>query len=233
MRINKFLADAGVASRRACDKLIETGRVTINGKVAVIGQDVDFSDVVVCDGKTVKRASKLVYYMMNKPKGYVTTVSDDKGRKTVMDLLPRMNERVYPIGRLDYDTEGLLLFTNDGDLANRLTQPINEIPKTYYAKIKGALSEAELATLRGGVIIDGVRTKKCSVKVVEQTKESTKYSVTVTEGKNRQIRKIFESVKREVIFLKRVKVGDLTVSGLKRGEVRSLSNEEVHYLKNL
>ena len=233
MRINKYLADAGVASRRACDKLIEEKRVTVNGKVATLGQEVDESDNISVDGRVVGRAQKLVYYMMNKPKGYVTTVKDDKGRKTVMDLLSKKSERVYPVGRLDYDTEGLLIFTNDGELANRLTHPINEIPKTYIARIEGNITDDALSKLRAGVTIDGVKTKKCTVKVVEENKESTKVSVTITEGRNRQVRKMFESVGYEVAFLKRTKIGDLTLHGLDRGEVRALSKEEVYYLKNL
>ena len=233
MRINKFLADAGVASRRACDKLIDEKRVYINGKIAELGQEVDFSDTVTVDGRQVGKAQKLVYYMMNKPKGYVTTVKDDKGRKTVMDLMPKKAERVYPIGRLDYDTEGLLLFTNDGDLANRLTHPINEVPKTYVAKIEGNISDDALSKLRAGVTVDGVKTKKCSVKVVEEAKGETKLAVTITEGRNRQVRKMFESVGYEMQFLKRTKIGDLTLKGLDRGQVRALSKEEIYYLKNL
>ena len=130
MRINRFLADSGVCSRRNADKIIEEGRVYVNGERAVLGMDVRLSDDVFVDGKKISSSNNKIYYIMNKPKGYVTTVKDDKGRKTVMDLLPEIDERVYPVGRLDYDTEGLLIFTNDGDLANRLTHPTNEIPKT-------------------------------------------------------------------------------------------------------
>ena len=233
MRINKFLAESGVASRRACDKLIEEGKVTVNGKIAVIGQEVDYSDSISVEGRKIAHNAKLVYYIMNKPKGYVTTVKDDKGRKTVMELLPKKSERVFPVGRLDYDTEGLLLFTNDGDLANRITHPTNEIPKTYIAKIEGKLSDDALSKLRGGVIIDGVKTKKCNVRVVEDTKEFTRVSVTITEGRNRQDRKMFEAVGYNVAFLKRIKIGDLTLQGLDRGSVRSLNQKEIFYLKNL
>ena len=233
MRINRYLAEAGVASRRACDKLIDEGKVTVNGKRAQVGMEVDFSDHVAVEGRAVRPVEKNVYYLMNKPKGYVTTVKDDKGRKTVMDLLPKKAERVYPVGRLDYDTEGLLIITNDGDLANRLTHPTNEIPKTYIAKIEGHVKEDDLAKLRSGVIIDGVKTKRCSVRIVEEDKESTKISVTITEGRNRQVRKMFEAVGHNVVFLKRTKIGDLSISGLNRGEVRTLSQKEVFYLKNL
>lgn len=233
MRINKFLADSGVASRRACDKIIEEGRVSVNGKVCKLGAEVDLDDIVTVDGAEVFLKKKLEYYIMNKPKGYVTTVKDDKGRKTVMDLLPESVGRVYPVGRLDYDTEGLLIFTSDGDLANRLTHPRNEIPKTYLVRIVGNISENALAKLRSGVILDGVKTKRANVKLVNETQNFTKLHVTITEGKNRQVRRMFESVNLEVDFLKRIKIGDLTLRGLDRGEVRKLSKEEIYYLQNL
>lgn len=233
MRINKFLADSGVDSRRACDKLISDGRVKVNGKIASFGEEVDLDDVVTVDGSVVSLKKKFEYYIMNKPKGYVTTVKDDKGRKTVMDLLPSNIGRIYPVGRLDYDTEGLLIFTSDGELANRLTHPRNEIPKTYLVRIVGKISENALAKLRNGVILDGVKTKKATVKVVNETQNFTKLHVTITEGKNRQVRRMFESVNSEVDFLKRIKVGDLTLRGLDRGEVRKLTKEEVYYLQNL
>lgn len=234
MRINKFLADCGIASRRNCDKYIKDGLVLVNGKVAELGMEIDENnDSVTFKGKKIKYQPKYEYYIMNKPKGYVCTVSDDKDRKTVMDLLPRTSARVYPVGRLDYDSEGLLLLTNDGDLTNRLTHPSSEIPKTYLVKIEGSLAEDQLASLRKGVMIDGEMTKKCKIQVVDETKEFTKYNVTVTEGKNREIRKMFLTQGKEVKFLKRIKIGDLTLRGLERGEVRKLYNDEVEYLKNL
>ncbi len=234
MRINKFLAECGVGSRRACDKIIEEGRVKINGKVCTLGDSVDeYHDSVTFDGKKLGKVKKYDYYIMNKPKGCVCTVKDDKDRKTVMDYLPPLNTRVYPVGRLDYDSEGLLIFTNDGDLANRLTHPSNEIPKTYLVKIEGQIEESSLARLRAGVIIDGKKTKKSNIKVVEEFKDFTKMHVTITEGRNREIRKMFESVGKNVVFLKRIKIGDLTLSGLDRGECRKLSLEEIEYLKNV
>ncbi|MBR2337582.1 MAG: rRNA pseudouridine synthase [Clostridia bacterium] len=234
MRINKFLAECGVGSRRTCDKIIEEGRVTVNGKVCGLGTDVnEFKDSVSLDGKKLGKVKKYDYYIMNKPKGCVCTVKDDKDRKTVMDYLPPINARIYPVGRLDYDSEGLLIFTNDGDLANRLTHPSNEIPKTYLVKIEGSIDENSLARLRAGVVIDGVKTKKCTIKVVDEFKDSTKMHVTITEGRNREIRKMFESVGKNVVFLKRIKIGDLTLSGLDRGECRKLSAEEIEYLKNV
>ena len=234
MRINKFLAECGVGSRRACDKIIEEGRVKINGKVCGLGAEVnEIRDSVTFDGKKLGKVKKYDYYIMNKPKGCVCTVKDDKDRKTVMDYLPPISTRVYPVGRLDYDSEGLLIFTNDGDLANRLTHPSNEIPKTYLVRIEGSIDENSLARLRAGVVIDGVKTKKCTIKVVDEFKDFTKMHVTITEGRNREIRKMCETVGKTVVFLKRIKIGDLTLSGLDRGECRKLSAEEIVYLKNV
>ena len=153
--------------------------------------------------------------------------------KTVVDLLPAGAGRVFPVGRLDYATEGLLILTNDGDLAYRLTHPKNEIPKTYLARIEGTMTEKDLNRIRSGIELDGVMTKKCKAHIVETNKAYTKVHVTITEGKNRQVRRMFEAIGRNVDFLKRVKLADLTLSGLDRGEVRTLTEEEVAYLKNL
>ncbi len=234
MRINKFLAEQGVASRRGSDELVAEGRVTINGKTAKAGDDVTASSVVEVDGKTLSHKVKYEYYLLNKPKGCVCTVSDDKERKTVMDFLPAGAGRVFPVGRLDYDTEGMLILTNDGDLAFRLTSPKSEIPKTYLVRVEGILTEKQLNRLRAGVEIErGVITKKCKINVIETNKTYTKLHVVLTEGKNREIRKMFEVVGKNVDFLKRIKIGDLTLSGLDRGTIRKLSQEEIFYLKNL
>ena len=234
MRINKFLAECGVASRRACDKLIEDGKVKVNGRVASLGQEIDENnDSVNCEGKKVARAKKFEYYVINKPKRCVCTVKDDKGRKTVMDYLPKNTARIFPVGRLDYDSEGLLLFTNDGDFANRLTHPSSEVPKTYLVKTEGEVSDGAIAKLRAGVEIDGKVTNKCKIRVIESCKDYTKMHVTITEGRNREIRKMFETVGKNVDFLKRIKIGDLALHGLNRGEVRKLTPEEIEYLKNV
>ena len=150
-----------------------------------------------------------------------------------MDYLPKNTARIFPVGRLDYDSEGLLIFTNDGDLANRLTHPSSEIPKTYLVRIEGNIDEKSLNDLRGGVVIDGQKTNKSNIRIVEEGKDYTKLNVTITEGKNREIRKMFESVGKNVDFLKRIKIGDLRLSGLNRGEVRKLTQEEVYYLQNV
>lgn len=234
MRINKFLAEQGIASRRGSDQIIAEGRVTINGKTARAGDDVSAADTVAVDGKILSHKVKYEYYLMNKPKGYVCTVSDDKGRKTVMDLLPANAGRVFPVGRLDYDTEGMLLLTNDGDLAYRLTAPQSEIAKTYLVRIEGTITDQQLNRLRAGVEIErGVVTKKCKITVTETNKTYTKLRVVLTEGKNREIRKMFEVVGKNVDFLKRMKIGELSLTGLDRGAVRRLTQEEVFYLKNL
>ena len=234
MRINKFLAENAVASRRGADEMVASGRVTVNGKVATLGLDVKEGDEILVDGQPI--ASKEFtpeYYMMNKPKGVVCTVKDDRNRKTVMDFLPEGIGRVFPVGRLDYATEGLLLFTNDGDLAYRLTHPTNEIPKTYLVKLEGTLTDKDLNPLRSGVELDGVLTKKCKAHIVETHKDYTKVHITITEGKNRQVRRMFESIGKNVAFLKRISIGNLKLKGMDRGEVRKLTDEEVQYLKNL
>lgn len=233
MRINKYLAECGVASRRACDRLIAEGRVKVNGKDVSVGEDVSDRDSVTVDGVAVERKMTHQYFLMNKPKGYVCTVKDDKGRKTVMQLLPDSAGRVFPVGRLDYDTEGMLLFTDDGDLAFRLTHPKNEISKTYLVKIEGSIGDAELNRLRSGVELDGKLTNKSRVKVVLTDKKFTKLHITITEGRNRQVRRMFEAIGKQIIFLKRIKIGEMAIGSLERGKVRKLTQEEIFYLTNL
>ena len=234
MRINKFLADKGVASRRHADEMIAAGRVKINGMVAMLGANVEDTDEVIVDDVLLSREEKKEeYYIMNKPKGVICTVSDDRGRKTVMDLLPQSVGRVFPVGRLDYETEGLLILTNDGDLAFRLTHPTSEIPKTYLVRIEGTMTEKDLNPIRSGVELDGVLTKKCKAHIVETDKAYTKVHITITEGRNRQVRRMFEAIGRSVAFLKRVSIGRLKLTGLDRGEVRPLTEQEIAYLKGL
>ena len=233
MRINRYLAQCGVAGRRACDKIVAEGRVTVNGRLADLGCEVEEGDIVKVDGKTVT-VKKQEYYLLHKPKGYLSTVSDDKGRKTVMDILGSGVGRVYPVGRLDYDSEGLLILTTDGDLAQHLTHPSNEVPKTYMVKVEGRLTEADLNPIRSGIEIEGgYVTKKCRAHIIETNKEFTKVEMVLREGKNREIRKMFAAIGREVILLKRTKVGELSLRGLERGAFRKLTPAEVEYLKSL
>ncbi len=232
MRINKYLAACGVAGRRACDKLVAEGRVTVNGKTADLGCDVSDSDVIKVDGKQVS-VKKNEYYILHKPKGYLSTVSDDRGRKTVMDILGNGVGRVYPVGRLDYDSEGLLILTTDGELAQHLTHPSNEVPKTYVVRIEGTLTESDLNPIRSGIEIDGYMTAKCKAHIIKTDKAYTKVEITLKEGKNREIRKMFAAIGREVTLLKRVRIGDISLRGLDRGAFRKLTPAEVQYLKSL
>ena len=232
MRINKYLAQCGVASRRECDRLITEGKVTVNGRSAGLGDDVNDGDNIKVEGRPVT-VKKNEYYLLHKPKGYLCTVSDDKGRKTVMDILGDGVGRVYPVGRLDYDSEGLLILTTDGELAQHLTHPSNEVPKTYLVKVEGRLTEADLNPIRSGIEIDGYVTKKCRAHIVETNKDYTKVELVLREGKNREIRKMFAAIGREVTLLKRTKVGELTLRGLDRGAFRKLTPAEVEYLKSI
>lgn len=234
-RLNKYLAECGVASRRGADQIISDGRVKINGKVVQeLGAKVNiYNDTVAVDDIICKPVTKSVVIMFNKPKGCVTTKNDEKGRKTVFDYIDITSPRLFPIGRLDYDSEGLLLLTNDGDLSNKITHPSFEITKTYLVKVKGEMPEHKLAQLRKGVMVDGSLTKRSKVKLLEYKDGISRLEVTISEGRNRQVRKMFEAVEREVIFLKRVAVGELRLGGLSRGGYRYLNEYELEYLKNL
>ncbi|MEA4987736.1 MAG: pseudouridine synthase [Anaerovorax sp.] len=233
MRLNKYIAQSGIASRRKADELTLAGNVKINGLVMKEpGYDVVEGDVVEVSGRRIEPVRKFVYLMLNKPKGYVTTVSDEEGRPTVLDLLTDVSERVFPIGRLDYNTSGLLLLTNDGDLAYRLTHPKHQIYKTYRARVTGILSEARAARLRNGVDIGGFVTSKAKVKVLKGTANSTIVEIQIYEGKNRQVRKMFATVGNKVIDLERVAMGELLLGRLKEGHYRKLTQQEINYLKN-
>lgn len=234
MRINKYLASCGIASRRNSEQYVLEGRVKVNGKVvtALSTEIREDKDVVTLDGKAVSLPHKHIYLMMNKPKGFICSVSDDRERKTIIDLLPEefKSKRVFPIGRLDYDSEGLLLLTTDGDLANRLMHPSGDVNKTYVCKVEGQVLEADIAKLRKGVELDGSLTKKAKIKLLEFDGKLSRYEITISEGRNRQIRRMFETINKEVVFLRRVAIGDLRLGGLYRGETRELKPEEIEYL---
>lgn len=236
MRINKYIASCGICSRRAAEELILDGKVKVNGKVVKeLATEIDeYNDTVTLDGRKITLVSRYIYIMFNKPKGCVCTVKDDKGRKTIMDYLESFSDkRIFPIGRLDYDTEGLLLLTNDGDLANRLTQPISEVPKTYIAKVEGEIAESDLARLRNGIVLDVVKLRRCKIKLLGTEDNVSRYEVTIFEGKNRQIHRMFESIGKEVVFLKRIKIGDVKLGGLGRGANRYLTEKELASLNRL
>lgn len=234
MRINKFLADCGVASRRKCDELIMQGKVKVNGKVTrELGLDIKPTDVVLFENRAVHAGTRRVYYKLHKPKGYVTTASDEKGRKTVVELMRKVQERVYPIGRLDYDTEGLLILTNDGDITNILTHPKNAVKKTYIASIEGEITPQDIKQITKGVDIGGYITQPCSALILDKDEKFTRVEIVITEGKNHQVKKMFEAVGKNVAFLKRVSIGEIKLGGLSRGEYKALTTKEIAYLKSL
>ena len=235
VRLNKFIADCGHASRRAADKLIQSGAVCVNGvPAASLGAKIDpQEDEVRINGVVISKPQKFTYIMLNKPKGCVTTAQDDCGRKTVFDYLGGIEERLFPVGRLDYDTEGLLILTNDGALCHKLTHPSQEVGKVYLVKVEGDVREDELAVLRKGVPLDGVKTAPCKIKRKVTEGGLPAFTVTVFEGRNRQIKRMFEYIGKNVAFLKRTAVGDLKLGGLGRGNYRELNNDEVEYLKKL
>ncbi len=234
MRINKYIAEAGVCSRRAADKLIADGAVKVNGRVCrELGKDINiYNDSVAVNGVRAVLPTEYTYIMFNKPKGCVTTASDDRGRKTIFDYID-IDKRLFSVGRLDYDTEGLLLLTDDGDLAYKLTHPSHEIDKTYHLSVEGEVKEGDLAVLRKGVEIDGVKTKPCKIKFLEFSDGLSKIEITIHEGRNRQIRKMFESKGYNIVFLRRISVGNLRLGGLGRCMHRPLRDDEILYLKKL
>ena len=235
MRINKYLSSAGLASRRKCEEYVLQGRVKVNGEVVSnLAFDVSENDKVLVDGERLSLPSKCTYLMMHKPKGFLTTLSDDRERKTVMDLLPEEFKMLKPIGRLDYNSEGLLLFTNDGDVAQNVMRPAKEVVKTYSVKVEGEVSNGDVVEMEKGVeTINGEKFRPCKIKVLEIKDRKTKLEVQITEGKNREIRKIFDKFGYNVIFLKRVAIGTIKLGGLTRGTCRLLKPSEIEYLKSL
>ena len=230
MRLNRFIAACGASSRRGADALIASGRVTVNGKaVTTMGPDIDSEKDIVClDGKQLKAETKKVYIMLNKPSGFISACRDDRGRKTVLSLVSEVEERIFPVGRLDYDTEGLLLLTNDGDFAYRCTHPAHEVEKEYLAIAAGQLSDASIDALRTGIMLDGVRTYPAQVEVKKRTQIETHLSITIHEGRNRQIRRMIEMVGSSVQYLKRISEGSLKLGDLKSGKWRWLTSDELN-----
>lgn len=232
IRLQKFLSEHGVLSRRAAEDEIKAGRVFVNGTPAVIGQKIDpENDIVKYRGKTIGGNVRLVYVMLYKPVGYVTTMSDEQGRPCVKDLLSDVGTRVYPIGRLDLESEGLLLCTNDGDLANKLMHPRYHKPKVYHVKIRGQVSSEKIDALSKPMDIDGYITKPANVGVVTSTKDVTVLSMELFEGRNRQIRKMCEQLDLHIQTLKRISIGDIKLGDLRPGKWRYLTKTQIESLK--
>ena len=237
MRINKYIAACGVASRRKAEELITQNRVKVNGKVVneLSFQIDENKDKVEVDGKLIGLEENLVYIMLNKPEGYVTTVKDQFDRPSVIDLVQGVGERVYPIGRLDYETSGLLLLTNDGDLTYKLTHPKHEVDKTYMAIVKGIPTKEELKNFEEGLYIEDYKTAPAKIKVVKKDEEKN-YAICqikIHEGRNRQVRKMCRAINHPVMRLRRAAMGKIVLKDLEVGKYRHLTKEEVAYLKSI
>lgn len=228
MRINKYIAQAGLASRRKADELIKNGNVKVNGLVMQeMGYSVNNGDVVEVNGRIIEPIKKKVYIMLNKPIGYITSAKDDQDRLTVMDLVADIPERIFSIGRLDVNTSGLLLMTNDGDFSQKVSHPKNIIYKTYRARVAGQISPERIRKLRKGVDIGGYTTSPAEVKLIKQGSGSAVVEIKIHEGKNRQVRKMFAAVGNKVIDLERIAVGDLYLGNLMSGHYRKLTRQEI------
>lgn len=233
MRINKYIAQAGIASRRKADELIANGNVKINGAVMKEpGYDVQDDDRVEVNGRLLSGPKKMEYVLINKPLGMVTTVEDDKDRLTVMECVKDIDARLFPVGRLDYNTSGALIMTNDGDLAYHISHPKHEVYKTYRARVAGILSKEKVAQLRKGVDIGGFVTSRARVNIIKGNAHSTIVEISIHEGKNRQVRKMFAAVGNPVQELERIAIGEIRLGHLKQGHYRKLTREEVEYLRN-
>ena len=235
MRINKYIAHAGVASRRKAEELIKQGLVTLNGQmVTELATTVKSGDRVEVEGQPIYNEEK-VYYLLNKPRGVISSVRDDKGRQTVVDLLPEVKERIYPVGRLDWDTSGLLILTNDGDFTDKMLHPRHEIDKVYVARVKGLASKDNLRPLTKGIVIDGKKTQPARYRIVKTDREKNRSVVelTIHEGRNHQVKKMFEAVGLMVDKLSRTRFGTLDLSGLNSGEARRLNKKEISQLHTM
>ncbi len=234
VRLQKYMADNGIASRRKSEEMIANGMVKVNGRVATIGDKVNPQrDKVTVKGRKISTNSKAkrYYIMINKPRGYVTTMSDELDRKCVAELVKDIPARVYPVGRLDRDSEGLLLMTNDGEFANKVTHPSKHVYKVYRVTVRPAITEEQLVEMSSGMVIDGRKTAPCEIHVVQRQEGRCVLEIILREGRNRQIRKMCEQVGLEVPRLKRIAIGQVKLGGLKSGSWRELTKEEVHRLQ--
>ena len=233
-RLQKYLANCGVASRRKCEELIISGKVKVNGVIVnEVGIKVDpLKDMIEYDGKEIKKKEDKVYIMLNKPEGYISSVKDEKGRDTILDIV-KVNERIYPIGRLDYDSSGLLLLTNDGEIYNKIIHPRVEIIKRYVAVVKGEVTDKDKMKFEIGIDIGGYITAPAELKVISYDKGVSTIEIGIHEGKNRQIRKMCAAIHHDVLSLKRISIGEIKLGYLKRGEYRKLNKEELDYINSL
>jgi len=231
-RLQKIISQAGITSRRAAEELILAGRVAVNGVIVTeLGSKADPAvDTITVDNKPVKPVSNHLYILLNKPAGFMTTLDDPEGRHLVTDLLPDIKERVYPVGRLDYNTEGLLLLTNDGEWANKLMHPRHEVEKEYHVRVRGKVHQTQIDQLRKGVMLDDRPTAPATVRLIKDGEQNDWLSITIHEGRNRQIRRMCEAVSLSVVRLKRVRYGILEIGPLKQGQYRMLTEREVRDL---
>lgn len=230
-RLQKYMARCGIASRRKCEELILNGFVKVNDKIIdELGFKVDNKDKVKYKDKLIYPEENKVYIMLNKPVGYITSVKDEKGRKTILDLV-KVKERIYPIGRLDYDTSGLILLTNDGDIYNKIIHPRSEVDKLYEAFIKGIPNQDEINKFSSGIVIDGYKTSNAKIEIIDIKENNCIVNIIIHEGKNRQVRKMCKAIGHPVVSLKRKQIGKLNLNGLKIGEWRNLTNQEIGYIK--
>lgn len=231
VRLQKFLAESGVASRRKSEELIESGKVKVNGHIASIGDKVNpKKDTVTVNGKKIIKQKENTYIVLHKPRGFITTMSDEMDRKCVAELIKDVKVRVFPVGRLDRDSEGMLIFTNDGEFANALTHPTKHVPKTYRVTVRPSISEEQLTALTEGIIIDDRKTAPAEVHVVTKEENRVVLEIILYEGRNRQIRKMCEEVGLEVARLKRTAIGSIKLGMLKQGAWRNLTDDEVRKL---
>ena len=231
VRLQKFLAESGVASRRKSEELIDQGKVKVNGRVAMIGDKVDpKKDTITVNGKKIIKTKTFTYIVLHKPRGFITTMSDEMDRKCVAELIKDVPGRVYPVGRLDRDSEGMLLFTNDGAFANAMTHPTKHVPKTYRVTVRPSITEDQITALTQGVIIDDRKTAPAEVRVVTKEEGRVVLEIILYEGRNRQIRKMCEEVGLEVARLKRTAIGSIKLGMLKQGAWRNLTEDEVRKL---
>ncbi len=235
IRLNKFLAQAGVASRREVDKMIAEGKIKVNGQVVqVLGYKIDDKkDRVEVEGRRVEREEGLVYLMLNKPPGYLVTLKDNFQRPTIQQLLPSLRERVFPVGRLDYDSSGLLLMMNDGELAYRLTHPRFKVPKAYLVKVRGEPDPSELARLEKGIYLDGKKTAPAKIAQIRSDPKKNLFKIEIYEGRKREVKRMFQAIGHKVLQLQRTNFGGLKLGSLKAGKWRYLTRKEIDTLKKL